>query len=222
LQVFQAEGVCLLMGRAIWDGRTWLDPNPPTHPSHRSRDQRPSLVDPQLLIAAVQIGSYGHRDSSPTSRTQAAAPRSARRSTRRRGGPRACQGAIPQSEDFYTTPSPRRKNSPLSNSYDSDDPPRVWQSPCWSLVGPGNPICATHRGHEVPVNECIDGRATVARDHSDRNPVDRWVKEEGFPWALLILHSKVRLRAMLPEFSGGTCRPIRTIIGTGVGGIWRG
>jgi hypothetical protein len=53
----------------------------------------------------------------------------------------------------------------------------------------------------------------AARDHSDRNPVDRWVKEEGFPRALLILHGEVRLRAMLPEFSGGTCRPIRAIIG---------
>jgi hypothetical protein len=53
------------------------------NPSCLRGDQRPALVDPQLLIAAIQIGSYGQRDSYPTSRTQAVAPRSTRRSTRR-------------------------------------------------------------------------------------------------------------------------------------------
>jgi hypothetical protein len=35
------------------------------NPGCLSGDQRLALVDPQLLIAAVQIGSHGYRDSHP-------------------------------------------------------------------------------------------------------------------------------------------------------------
>jgi hypothetical protein len=114
---------------------------------------------------------------------------------------------------------------------EASTPARAWLSHARAEAagGEGWATAAQEKSHEPPyANAQCRARISVLPFSPGEAPNDSVQLQiggrrgGGRSATAFMHHSEVRLRAMLPEFSGRTCRPIRTIIGTEVGGIWRG